>query len=553
LINKRRYSLGLDFGTESVRCLAVDMASGEEQAVAVSEYADGVITQKIPGTSVVLGNNWALQNPSDWLLSLKEVVHRTLKEGDIAPQEVMGLGICFTSSTVLPTTEDGTPLCLLDDWKSDPHAWPKLWKHHAAQPEADWINNLASQEEESWLKRYGGLISAEWLFPKALQIFRESPDCFKAAQRFIEGGDWLVWQLTGMEIRSACQAGYKALWNDKESYPSHLFLEKLDKGFSQLRNKLNEKVYSTGTCAGKLKSDIALQLNLLPKTSVGTAIIDAHAAVVGSGVALPGKMVLAMGTSTCHLMVSKEEVFLEGVAGVVKDGIIPGYYGYESGQSAVGDIFSWVTNYGLPEAYYSEANELEISLHELLIKKCIDQIPGGHGLLALDWLNGNRSVLMNSHLNGLLIGLTLKTKPEDIYRAMIEATAFGTRLIIEAYEGSGIKINELYACGGLTSNELLLQIYSDISGLCIKVAASSQTTALGAAILGAIAAGSKEGGYDSYEEAIARMTEPFQKLYKPNQKNQKIYNEMYKNYVLLHDFFGRKIPSLMKNLKPFIG
>jgi len=553
LIEKRKYSLGLDFGTESVRCLVVDMASGEEKIVSISEYRGGVITQKIPGTSVVLGSNWALQNPSDWLSSLKEVVHNALREGDIEPQEVVGIGICFTSSTVLPTTEDGTPLCFLVEWKSDPHAWPKLWKHHAAQPEADLINSLANQQKEPWLKRYGGLISSEWLFPKALQIFRESPDCFNAAQRFIEGGDWLVWQLTGREIRSACQAGYKALWNEKESYPSHLFLEKLGKGFSQLRNKLDEKVYPVGIHAGKLTSNIASQLNLLPGTSVGVSIIDAHAAVVGSGVAFPGKMVLAMGTSTCHMMVSKEEVFIEGVAGVVKDGIIPGLYGYESGQSAVGDIFAWVVNYGLPEEYYNESSKLGISLHELLMEKCINQKPGEHGLLALDWLNGNRSILMNSHLNGLLMGLTLNTKPEDVYRAMIEATAFGTRLIIDTYEKNGIAIKELVACGGLTSNKLLLQVYSDICGLEIKVAASSQTTALGAAILGAMAVGSKGGGFDSYEQAIDKMTMPAERVYKPNPHNQNVYSEMFKNYVLLHDFFGRENSSLMKNLKYLVN
>ncbi len=550
---QRKYSLGLDFGTESVRCLAVDIASGEEKAIAISEYENGVITQKVPGTSIVLGNNRALQSPSDWLSSLKEVVHGTLKEGDITPRQIVGLGICFTSSTVLPTTDDGTPLCLLDDWKNNPHAWPKLWKHHAAQPEADLINSLAIQEEENWLKRYGGLISSEWLFPKALQIFNESPSCFEATHRFIEAGDWLVWQLTGVEMRSACQAGYKALWNDRESYPSHLFLEKLDQGFSQLRNKLDEKVYPVGTCAGKLTSNMALQLNLLPETFVGTSIIDAHAAVAGSGVVLPGKMVLVLGTSSCHMTVSKEEVFIEGVAGVVKDGIVPGFYGYESGQSAVGDIFSWVTSYGLPKEYYCESDKLGISLHDLLKTKCASQEPGAHGLLALDWLNGNRSVLMNSSLNGLLLGLTLNTKPEDIYRAMIEATAFGTRLIIDVYKKSGITINELVACGGLTSNELLLQIYSDVCGLKIRVASSLQTTALGAAILGAVAVGSRQGGFDSYEEAIGKMTMLSEKVYTPNPPDQSVYNEMFKKYVLLHDFFGRENPSLMKNLKSFIG
>ncbi len=539
----------MDFGTESVRCLAVDVASGEEKAVAVSKYADGVITQKIPGTSITLENNWALQNPSDWLIGLQKVVHSILNEGEIAPKEVVGLGVCFTSCTVLPTTDDGTPLCFLTDWKNDPHSWPKLWKHHAAQPEADLINNLANQEKEPWLKRYGGLISSEWMFPKVLQIFRESPNCFKVAHRFIEGGDWLVWQLTGKETRSACQAGYKALWGDKEGYPSHSFLEKLGKGFSQIRCKLGNKVYPVGTRAGKLATKISLQLNLLPETSVGTAIIDAHAALTGSGVAIPGQMLIVMGTSSCHMMISEEEVFIEGVAGVVKDGIIPGFYGYESGQSAVGDIFAWVLNYGLPEEYYEESKELSISLHELLVSKCVDQGPGDHGLLALDWLNGNRSVLMNSRLNGLLVGLTLNTKPEDIYRAMIEATAFGTRLIIEGYKRSGVFIKELYVCGGLTRSDLLLQIYSDITGLDINLGASSQTTALGASILGAMAAGSAEGGYDSFEEAIGKMTKPAQKVYKPHPVSQRIYNKIFKNYVLLHNFFGRENPSIMKSLK----
>ena len=547
-MKQRKYSLGLDFGTESVRCLAVDIVSGEEKAVAVSEFADGVIVESLPRTSVVLPSNWALQNPSDWLNGLRDVINRILEEGGIKPDEVVGLGICFTSCTVLPATDDGTPLCFLPEWGDEPHAWPKLWKHHAAQLQADLINNLAKQDNEPWLKRYGGLISSEWLIPKVLQVFQESPKCFAATQRFIEGGDWLVWKLSGQEMRSACQAGYKGLWGRKEGYPSISFLEKLSNGFGQIKNKLCEKVYPIGTCAGGLTAEMASQLNLLPGTPVSTSIIDAHAALAGSGIAVPGKMLMVMGTSTCHMMVSREEVFVEGVAGVVKDGILPGYYGYESGQSAVGDIFAWVINYGVPEAYYSESKELGISLHELLIRKSIGQTAGDHGLMALDWLNGNRSVLMNSNLNGLLIGLTLNTKPEDIYRAMIEATAFGTRIIINAYENCGIEIKELYACGGLTNNELLLQIYSDVTGLDMKLTATSQATALGGAVLGAMAAGSKGGGYDSYEEAIGKMTKPSQKLYKPNPKHQKIYNKMFKNYVLLHNFFGRENPSIMKNL-----
>ena len=262
----------------------------------------------------------------------------------------------------------------------------------------------------------------------------------------------------------------------------------------------------------------------------------------------PGKMIMGMGTSTCHMVLDQKEVFTEGVAGVVRDGIIPGYYGYESGQSAVGDIFSWITEYGVPKSYHNEAKKSGVSLHELLINKATSQKAGSHGIVALDWLNGNRSVLMNSDLKGVLVGLTLKTKPEDIYRALVEATAFGTRIIIEAYEENGLNIDELYTCGSLVNNPLIMQIYSDVTGRPIKVASSSQTTALGAAILGSVAAGPEYGGYGSYAEAIKKMTAPAKKTYKPNRENLEIYNKIFVDYKLLHDFFGRSNPSIMKNL-----
>ena len=541
------YALGLDFGTKSVRCLAVNIASGEERAVAVSEYLDGVITDKLPGTSITLDRDWALQNPQNWLDSLNKVVHQVLKDGKIKPETVVGIGISFTASTILPTTDDGIPLCALPKWSCEPHAWPKLWKHHAAQSDADLINNIARQESEPWLKRYGGLISSEWLFPKALQVFRESRECFNSAKRFIEAGDWIVWKLVGWETRSACQAGYKALWNNISGYPSNLFLEKLNNEFSQLNNKLGKEVYPVGTCSGGLTIEMASRLKLLPGTPVGTAIIDAHSAVAGVGVADPGKMIMVMGTSTCHMVLDQKEVFTEGVAGVVRDGIIPGYYGYESGQSAVGDIFSWITEYGVPKSYHNEAKKSGVSLHKLLINKATSQMAGSHGIVALDWLNGNRSVLMNSDLKGVLVGLTLKTKPEDIYRALVEATAFGTRIIIEAYEENGLNIDELYTCGSLVNNPLIMQIYSDVTGRPIKVASSSQATALGAAILGSVAAGPEYGGYGSYAEAIKKMTVPPKKTYKPNRENLEIYNKIFVDYKLLHDFFGRDNPSIMKN------
>ena len=353
----------------------------------------------------------------------------------------------------------------------------------------------------------------------------------------------------GQEMRSVCQAGYKALWNSEDGYPSQSFLEKLDKGFGQVLNKLGEKHFSVGTRAGELTSEMASQLSLPSRIPVATAIIDAHSAAVASGMDAQGRMVMVMGTSTCHLIMDKKEVFAEGVAGVVKDGILPGYYAYESGQAAVGDIFAWVTKLGLPEDYYKESEEKNISIHELLLRKSVDQEPGQHGLLALDWLNGNRSVLMNSDLSGVLVGLTLNTKPEDIYRAMIEATAFGTRVIIENFEKNGIKVEEIYACGGLVSNSMLLQIYSDITGKTIKVAASGQTTALGAAILGVMAAGLECEGFSTIENVIAKMTMPPQAVYQSNQGNHSRYKNLYEKYIQLHDYFGRGKPVVMKELK----
>jgi L-ribulokinase len=548
-VKNNQYALGLDFGTESVRCLAVDIDSGEEKAVAVYEYPDGVITQKLPKTSISLGAAWALQNPQNWVDGMRQVVHQVLQDGRIDSSSVVSLGLCFTSSTILPTTEDGVPLCFLTQWMSEPHAWPKLWKHHAAQTEATLINEIACKEHEPWLERYGGMISSEWLFPKALQVYKESPECFAATKRFIEGGDWIVWKLVGKEMRSVCQAGYKALWNPKEGYPSAQFLEKLGKGFGVVLTKLGKKHFPIGTRAGGLTIEMASQLRLPRGTPVATAIIDAHAAVFASGVAMQGRMVLVTGTSTCHLVMDDKEIFSEGIAGVVRDGILPGYFAYESGQSAVGDILAWITKQGIPEDYNNESKELGISIHDLLVRKSVIQKPGQHGLLALDWLNGNRSVLMNSNLSGVLVGLTLNTKPEDIYRAMIEATAFGTRLIIETYENSGIRIKELYACGGLIKNSMLLQIYSDITGRTIKVAASSQTMALGAAILGVLTADSKSGRSSSYADVVSRMTKPAQVIYHPNPENQKIYEKLFKEYLVLHDYFGREKPSLMKGLK----
>lgn len=549
-MDRRLVSLGLDFGTESARAVVVDISSGEELATAVEQYPHGVIAQELPQSGVRLGDEWALQHPGDWLHASEQIVPRALREAKVEPEQVVGIGVDFTSCTVLPTTADGTPLCLREAFAAQPHAWPKLWKHHAAQPEADDINRLASQRGEPFLARYGGKISSEWLFPKALQILREAPEVYNAASRIIEGGDWLVWYLTGEEKRSACQAGYKAFWDKQAGYPSPDFFASLDPRFADVvREKLSTSIYPVGTRAGALRAEVAQRLGLRAGTPVGVAIIDAHSAVLGTGVAEPGKMVLVLGTSTCH-MVLGPKVSATGIAGIVEDGIVPGYVGYESGQAAVGDIFAWYVRHHLPAELQEEAKRNGLDPYKVLEQRAARLRPGQSGLLALDWWNGNRSILMDAELSGLIVGFTLASRPEEVYRALVEATAFGTKKIIDNHEEQGIPVRELYACGGIAEKSpMLMQIYADVTGREIRLAASAQATALGAAIIGAIAAGRAGGGFDDFVEATKRMAKQKETVYRPMPTNHTVYTQLYGEYVRLHDYFGRGVNDAMRVLR----
>jgi len=547
----KRYSLGLDFGTESGRAVLVDVESGQEVATAVHPYRHGVMDEKLPGVSQRLPHDWALQHPADYLEVLGEVVPAVLRQAKARPAQVIGIGSDFTSCTVLPIDQDGTPLCLLKKYAKRPHAWVKLWKHHAAQPEADRINAVARKRKEAWLPRYGGIISSEWLFSKLLQILDEDTEIYHAMDRFIEASDWLVMQLTGNERRNSCCAGYKALWNATDGYPGKAYFRALHKDFADVvEKKLSTDIHPLGEVAGGLTEAMARHTGLLPGTPVAVGMIDAHTAVPACGVTSPGKLVMIMGTSTCHMLLTKDERMVEGISGVVKDGIVPGLYGYEAGQAGVGDIFAWCVGSGVPEEYYAQAKKRKMSMHQYLTSLVEKQKPGESGLLALDWWNGCRSVLVNADLTGLLVGASLTTKPEEIYRAMIEATAFGTNKIIETFVSQGVRIRELYACDGLADkNPMLMQIYADVTGREIKVSASSQTVALGSALFGAVVAGKKDGGYGSVAEAARKMGRLKPKSYKPDKANHKIYKQLYAEYERLHDYFGRGENPVMKKLK----
>jgi L-ribulokinase len=550
-MSNRKYAIGVDFGTESGRAVLVDVANGQEIAAAIHPYTNGVIDEKLPDTDIYLEPDWALQDPNDYLEVFRYAIPAVLQESGIDVADVIGLGIDFTACTMMPTKADGTPLCFIPEWRNQPHAWVKLWKHHAAQPEANKLNEIAGELGYSFLDRYGGKISSEWFFPKAWQILAEAPELYEAADRLIEGADWVVWQLTGEEKRNACTAGYKAIWSKREGFPPNEFFAALDPRLADIVDtKMSRDIYSLGERAGGLTAEAAGWTGLKPGTAVAIANVDAHVAAPAATVAEPGRMVIIMGTSNCHMLLGTEERTVPGMCGYVEDGIVPGLIGYEAGQSCVGDHFAWFVENCVPAAYEREAAERGLDIHELLADKAARLKPGESGLLALDWWNGNRSVLVDVDLTGMLLGATLATRPEEIYRALIEATAYGTRMIVETFDEHGVPVNEIVATGGLPDrNPLLMQIYADVTGRPIHVAGTSQGGALGSAMHGAVAAGKAAGGYDSIFEATRPMSRLRDEAYEPIPDHKAIYDRLYSEYAILHDYFGRGTNDVMKRLK----
>lgn len=547
MMNEPRYAIGVDFGTESGRAVVVDLENGSEVAQAVHRYGNGVIDETLPGSDKPLPPEWALQDPNDYLEVLRNAVPAAMREASIPASQVVGIGIDFTACTMLPVKADGTPLCFLDEWRMNPHSWVKLWKHHAAQPQADRINETARKMGEDWLERYGGKISSEWFFSKALQIYEEDPALYAAADRMLEATDWVIWQMTGVETRNACTAGYKAIVQDGD-YPARDYFEALAPGFGDIIDtKMSRNFAPLGGRAGSLTEQAAEWTGLQPGIAVAVANVDAHVTVPAVGVVEPGSMILIMGTSTCHMTISDERKVVEGMCGVVRDGIIPGYYGYEAGQSGVGDIFAWYINHGgvTPE-YHEAAERAGLDIHQYLEREAAKQKPGESGLLALDWVNGNRSILVDADLSGMIVGLTLATRPPEIYRALIEATAYGTRLIVESFEKRGIPINELVASGGLPEkNKMLTQIYADVTGKPFKISGAKQGPAVGAAMHAAVAA----GVYENIQAAAAKMAAPISVTVNPIPANKAIYDQLYAEYITLHDYFGRGENDVMKRLK----
>jgi L-ribulokinase len=540
------YTIGIDYGTESGRAVVVDTTNGHDLASAVHPYANGVIDQHLPGSDKSLPPEWALQDPNDYIEVLKNAVPAAIIAAGIDPDDVVGVAIDFTACTMLPVKADGTPLSFIEQYRSNPHSWVKLWKHHAAQGQADQINETARQRGEAWLPRYGGKISSEWFFSKALQIFQEAPDIYNAADRMLEAADWVIWQLTGVETRNACTAGYKAIMQDG-SYPSNAYFGALAPGFANVVDeKMSREFAQLGGRAGSLTPQAAAWMGLKSGIAVATANVDAHVTVPAVGVVGTGAMVLIMGTSTCHILNSDRIETVEGMCGVVNGGVLPGLYGYEAGQSGVGDIFAWWVKNGVPQEYYDAAKSAGVDIHGYLEQEAAKQKPGESGVLALDWVNGNRSILVDADLSGMMVGMTLGTRAPDIYRALIEATAYGTRLIVESFEKRGIPVNELVAAGGLPEkNKLLMQIYADVTGRSFRLASAKQAPALGASMHAAVAA----GVYPTIQAAAAKMASPTDRVVQPIKENTAVYDQLYAEYVTLHDYFGRGENDVMKRLK----
>ncbi|WP_405969351.1 ribulokinase [Streptomyces sp. NBC_00988] len=523
--------LGIDFGTLSARVLVVRAADGAELACAEHPYRHGVIDRALPGTRSELPPLWALQDPRDWLSVLREAVPAAVARAGIDPASVAGVGTDFTASTPLPVLADGTPLCVLDGFAERPHAWPKLWKHHAAQAQAERITGLAHASGQPWLARYGGRISAEWQLAKALQILEEDPEVWAATARWIEAADWIVWQLTGRETRNPCTAGYKGLYQDG-SYPDEDYLAALHPRFADVyRTRVAHPLTALGSSAGGLSARAAAWTGLPEGTPVAVGNVDAHVTAAAAQTYGNGQLLAIMGTSTCHMMNADVLREVPGACGVVDGGIVAGSFGYEAGRSGVGDIFAWWVDNAVPERYREPGR----GVHEVLSDLAARQRVGEHGLLALDWMGGNRSVLVDHELSGALLGMTLSTTAVDVYRALLESTAFGTRVIVDAFGAAGLPVTEFVAAGGLVKNPLLMQIYADVTGLPISVVDSAQAPALGSAIHAAVAAGI----HPEVRTASAAMGRRSRAAYLPIPEHQQVYQQLYQEYVRLHDHFGR--------------
>ncbi len=543
-----KYTIGIDYGSLSGRAVLVDVSNGRALAECAMDYPHAVISDRLPATGEALPPDWALQDPHDYLDVLEYIIPEVIRRAAVDPCDIIGAGIDFTCCTLLPVFADGTPLCFDDQYKNNPHAYVKLWKHHAAQKYADLITAAAERLDAARLARFGGKISSEWTFPKIWQTLDEAPDVYFDTSHFIEAGDWLAWQLTGERSRGYCFASYKSMYiEEMGGYPSEEFFAALDPSLrSVVADKLSGKLLKCGECAGYVTSEAAARFGLPAGIAISASMPDAHTAAISLGLLSDGDMCAIMGTSSCYMLICDKLYDVGGICGTVRDGLTPDFFGYEAGLCCVGDHFAWVKDNCMTAEYLAEAKERGIPPLKLLIEKAAAQAPGEHGLLALNWFNGNRNILVDASLSGTILGLTLASRPEDILRALIEATAFGTRVIIENFRSHGAPVKRLIAAGGIARKDpFTMQLYADILGMDIEIAETTQAPALSGAIQAAAAA----EAYPSIAEATRAMSVKCDKIYHPNPDAGAVYDKLYSQYLALYDYFGRGGNDVMKTLK----
>ncbi len=544
-----QYAIGIDYGTQSARLILVEVPSGKVVAESEQHYPHGVMEHALP-SGKKLGENWAVQDANDYYEMIAAGTREVLAASGAAPQDVIGIGIDITCCTMLPLDAALEPLSNHAEFADEPNAYAKLWKHHAAQSYANKLNEIARAEGMAFLDRYGGIISSEWLIPKIMQVAEEAPAVYDAAAHFAEVGDWLTARLTGNLVKSNAMAGYKSLWSKTDGYPDSKFFALLHPRMEHVvREKLSAPIMDIGSRVGFLTEAAAQKLGLTTGTAVAVAHTDACVVPAGIGVNRVGQMAMSVGTSTCHLLLGEGMKHVPGICGAVENGTIPGFVSYEAGQAAVGDIFGWFVKNCVNSATEKAAEARGISVYELLEEQAGALAPGESGLVALDWFNGNRTILVDADLSGMIAGLTLHTTPAKIYRALMEATAFGTRIIIENFVRNGIPVNEIIACGGIPQKSpLLMQIYADVCGRPIQVSGLKLASAYSAAMYGAVAAGGSAGGFDSTAEAIDAMAWKDTRTYHPNSATAAAYDRLYAIFVKLHDFAGMHT-DILRQLK----
>lgn len=546
-----KYTIGLDFGTLSGRALLVRTSDGMEIADAVMDYPHGVIDEHLPWSHARLPQNTALQYPQDYLDVAKYIIREVISKSGIDKNDVIGVSVDFTTCTVMPVRADGTPLCLEEKYKNNLHAYCKLWKHHSSQPYADKMTAKAEEMGEKWLERYGGKVSSEWMFPKIWQILEEAPEVYYDCDHVIEAGDWLTWKLTGKYTIGYAFAAAKAQYvPELGGYPSEDYFAALDERLRHVvKDKMDAPMTKICDVAGYVTKEAAEMFSLCEGTAVCSPHPDAHVALPALNLCHAGDMCAVFGTSSCYMLAGDKNAVAKGTCGTSSNILIPGLYGYEAGLCCVGDHFAWLVD-NLAPAEYKEAAEKEgIPLIKYMINKAAKQAPGEHGLLALDWWNGNRNVLVDGNLTGLLIGMDLRTRSEDILRALIEATAFATKIIIDTFAEYEIPVKRIVACGGIARKDpFTMQLYSDVLNVEIGIAGSSQVPALASAIFAAVAAGKDKGGYDDLFEAAEHMCNLSDIKYTPDPEAHKAYMKLYDEYKILHDYFGRGGNDVMKHL-----